>query len=55
MKSDLTVFELLLCGQFNCEIVLKTVFVSPRIVLFGNKRSGTVSDVINYYKFEMTI
>ena len=24
-------------------------------MLFGNKRSGTVSDVINYYKFELTI
>ena len=29
--------------------------MSPRNVLFGNKRSGTVSDVINYYKFELTI
>ena len=31
------------------------MFVVPRNVLFGNKRSGTVSDVINYYKFELTI
>ena len=24
-------------------------------VIVGNKRSGTVSDVINYYRFELTI
>ena len=27
----------------------------PRNVIFGNKRSGTVSDVINYDKFELKI